>query len=479
MGVRALRGGRVPPRATPGEVEGSVAQLAARGVAYVTLAHLFFRQVATNAPAIPFIPDWIYRRCSASAATRASRAGRGGRASAAGQRVLIDLSHVSQAGTDGHPRAARPSGPPASGAGALVAWRLPLREPGVQPSPTTCQADRRARRRDRPDLRQPPDPRGRRRAKCRNPLRLGEGAHQHIDRIRELTGSHRHVGIGSDLDGFIKPTLAGLQTMSDMAPLEAALSRTTDRRPRASSASTTRCARCVPTGAQRRDSQARARGAGPGARRRRGAGIGHVGVLSVLDDRGYLFKRLAGTSAGSIVAALLAAGMPVGRMRELVGELDYLGFRDRSMRDRLPLIGPLASVLFENGFYEGDHLHAWLGESWRSSTCTPSATCGSRTPEAPFPKDQSYRLVVMAADLTPASWSAFPGTTPLRPRSRQAIGGGRRAGLDVDPLLLRAEEAGGPDGEAPAGGRRRALELSARGVRPHRLGAPRAGPRSG
>ena len=27
----------------------------------MTLAHLFFRQVATNAPAIPFIPDWIYR----------------------------------------------------------------------------------------------------------------------------------------------------------------------------------------------------------------------------------------------------------------------------------------------------------------------------------------------------------------------------------------------------------------------------------
>ena len=38
-----------------------MAELAARGVAYVTLAHLFFRQVATNAPAIPFIPDRIYR----------------------------------------------------------------------------------------------------------------------------------------------------------------------------------------------------------------------------------------------------------------------------------------------------------------------------------------------------------------------------------------------------------------------------------
>ena len=46
---------------------------------------------------------------------------------------------------------------------------------------------------------------------------------RHLDRIRELTGSHRHTAIGSDLDGFVKPTLAGLQTMADMARLESAL----------------------------------------------------------------------------------------------------------------------------------------------------------------------------------------------------------------------------------------------------------------
>ena len=72
---------------------------------------------------------------------------------------------------------------------------------------------------------------------------------KHIDRIHELTGSHRHVGIGSDLDGFIKPTLAGLQTMADMAPLRARWPRTTDRRPPASSASRTRSGRCARTGA--------------------------------------------------------------------------------------------------------------------------------------------------------------------------------------------------------------------------------------
>ena len=42
--------------------------LAARGVAYVTLAHLFWRRVAANAPAIPFLPDALYNRIFPQAA---------------------------------------------------------------------------------------------------------------------------------------------------------------------------------------------------------------------------------------------------------------------------------------------------------------------------------------------------------------------------------------------------------------------------
>src|SRR5207249_1432276 len=46
---------------TPERVDAAVAELAGRGVAYVTLGHLFWRSVATNAPAIPFLPDRLYR----------------------------------------------------------------------------------------------------------------------------------------------------------------------------------------------------------------------------------------------------------------------------------------------------------------------------------------------------------------------------------------------------------------------------------
>jgi microsomal dipeptidase-like Zn-dependent dipeptidase len=46
---------------------------------------------------------------------------------------------------------------------------------------------------------------------------------RHIDKIAELTGSHRHVALGTDLDGFIKPTIGGVDTMADLKNLEAAI----------------------------------------------------------------------------------------------------------------------------------------------------------------------------------------------------------------------------------------------------------------
>lgn len=48
---------------------------------------------------------------------------------------------------------------------------------------------------------------------------------RHIDAIRAATpeNSNAHVAIGSDLDGFIKPTVAGIETAGDLAMLEAPL----------------------------------------------------------------------------------------------------------------------------------------------------------------------------------------------------------------------------------------------------------------
>jgi NTE family protein len=79
-------------------------------------------------------------------------------------------------------------------------------------------------------------------------------------------------------------------------------------------------------------------------------GIALVGALSVLMDAGYTFPRVAGTSAGAIVGALLAADMPADEMRSIMAATDYGRFQDESWLDALPG-GKIISLLVDDGIY--------------------------------------------------------------------------------------------------------------------------------
>jgi microsomal dipeptidase-like Zn-dependent dipeptidase len=45
----------------------------------------------------------------------------------------------------------------------------------------------------------------------------------HIDRVAQVTGSHDHAAIGTDLDGWIKPALPGLEHLGRMRHVQEAL----------------------------------------------------------------------------------------------------------------------------------------------------------------------------------------------------------------------------------------------------------------
>lgn len=91
-------------------------------------------------------------------------------------------------------------------------------------------------------------------------------------------------------------------------------------------------------------------------------GIGLVGALEVAEEKGYQFVNVAGTSAGAIVAALLAAGYTAAEMRVIIEELDYRKFQDTDFPDNIPLLGPVFSLIFEKGIYEGRFLESWIRE---------------------------------------------------------------------------------------------------------------------
>jgi microsomal dipeptidase-like Zn-dependent dipeptidase len=63
----------------------------------------------------------------------------------------------------------------------------------------------------------------------------------HIDRIVNVTGSWDHMAIGSDLDGFQKPTLTGLQTMATSGSCRRRWRHATARRTHLAPAAATRC----------------------------------------------------------------------------------------------------------------------------------------------------------------------------------------------------------------------------------------------
>lgn len=208
---------------TPEAVDRAVTELAGRGVAYITLAHLFWRSVATNAPAIPFLPDRVYRFLFPQPQIGLTDLGRAAVEAMVRERVLLDLSHMSElALADSFELLDRLD--PDHTVPVLashVGYRF-----GHQEYNLSERTIRRVAERDGMiglilSEHQAAD--GIRR---RHTRRLGQSLSvliRHIERIAEITGTHRHIGIGSDHDGFIKPTLAGLEDSGRLSSLEGPL----------------------------------------------------------------------------------------------------------------------------------------------------------------------------------------------------------------------------------------------------------------
>src|SRR5579884_3017437 len=91
-------------------------------------------------------------------------------------------------------------------------------------------------------------------------------------------------------------------------------------------------------------------------------GIGLVGAISVLEEHGFRFARVAGASAGAIVGSLVAAGMTARQLEQVMRELDYEAFRDETGWDHVPLIGKGISLLRDHGLYAGEYFHGWIRE---------------------------------------------------------------------------------------------------------------------
>jgi microsomal dipeptidase-like Zn-dependent dipeptidase len=204
----------------PEEIEPRVAQLAQCGVGYITVAHLFWRKFATNAPALPFLPDWLYILLFRQPRIGMSDVGEATVRAMCKHKILVDLSHMNRRAITRTLELVPPNVP-------VVATHTGYRF-GLQ----TYNVDKKTVRRiaarggviglimAQHQLND--GPRRKRTKSFDDTLKV---IYRHVDRIHKVTGSFDYIALGTDLDGFIKPTMSGIETPADLQKLRDPLER--------------------------------------------------------------------------------------------------------------------------------------------------------------------------------------------------------------------------------------------------------------
>ncbi len=142
-------------------------------------------------------------------------------------------------------------------------------------------------------------------------------------------------------------------------------------------------------------------------------GIAYAGAIAVLEEKGILpdIRRVAGTSAGAITAALLALGASSQSVQEIVGGTDFREFMDNSwgvLRDIFRLVK-------KYGWYKGDKFAEWMKQQIFALTGGQAdMTFGQLAGLAADDDETPYReLWMVASNLSMQSPQVFSAeTTP-------------------------------------------------------------------
>jgi NTE family protein len=196
-------------------------------------------------------------------------------------------------------------------------------------------------------------------------------------------------------------------------------------------------------------------------------GIGLVGAILVLDEAGYSFRAVAGTSAGAIAASLTAAitqandpkAHPMTDLRRYLGTLEFTNFMPEGHLHgfldhhggKIGSVAADAAILSHNmGLYSGDYLRQWLGPVLKDDLGV--STFGDlklRADEHPgsLPGGHDFRLLVHTSDITRGELARLPwdfdiyGVDPLT----QDVIGAVRASMSIpfffEPVTFTAQPA--------------------------------------
>lgn len=101
-------------------------------------------------------------------------------------------------------------------------------------------------------------------------------------------------------------------------------------------------------------------------------GIAYVGALEVLQEEKIFpkIKRVAGTSAGAIVAVLVGLGYTPQEIKDIMWNLDFTNFMD----DSWGVVQDTNRLIQKFGWYKGDFFRNWIGKLIEEKTGNSEAT---------------------------------------------------------------------------------------------------------
>jgi NTE family protein len=124
-------------------------------------------------------------------------------------------------------------------------------------------------------------------------------------------------------------------------------------------------------------------------------GIAIVGAVLAMQKAGYTFEIMAGTSAGAIVAALLAVGYSGEEIYEILRNINYKNFRDNTNFFGLP--GKIINLSLHYGLYQGDYFTHWLDTLLKAKRKT---TFGDIKQKNPVIEKYTYKFQAIASDIS-------------------------------------------------------------------------------
>ena len=131
-----------------------------------------------------------------------------------------------------------------------------------------------------------------------------------------------------------------------------------------------------------------------------------IGAVAYTEKKGFWFENVAGTSAGAIIAALIAAGYKAGEIEDEIQKVDYKKFKDLGLLAAIPLVGIPLNLFIKKGIYEGDFFEKWLRQLLaRKNVRTFGDLIIDQYKDS---RERKFRLQVVASDVTKGKLLVLP-----------------------------------------------------------------------